>query len=211
VTRRKFAVGSFVVEPDSRDALDRRRHRARDHDRRGIVIHTGDFKFDEAPPDGETFDVERFPRARRRPAFRSCSRLDEHRRRRDRRREAPVGAALEEIVLAAKGAVVVALFASNVHRLRMLGDIAQRAGRYIVPLGRSVGTHARVRARPDTSNGRAISFIRPIARSSFRAIAFSASPRAHKPRRTPRSRAWGAAITRPSTSAPATPSCFRAA
>src|SRR5262249_39652334 len=58
--------------------------------------------------------------------------------------ESLVGEVLERLVAEASGAVVVALFASNVHRLRMLGDIAKKAGRKIVPIGRSVMTHSRV-------------------------------------------------------------------
>ena len=58
--------------------------------------------------------------------------------------EASVGLALDEMVRDAQGAVVVGVFASNVHRLRLLGEIAHRHGRKIVVLGRSVTTHARV-------------------------------------------------------------------
>ena len=58
--------------------------------------------------------------------------------------EVDVGAVLEALVEGATGAVVVAMFASNIHRLRLLGDIARRTGRKIVLLGRGVGTHARV-------------------------------------------------------------------
>jgi ribonuclease J len=39
---------------------------------------------------------------------------------------------------------VIGLFASNVHRLNLLGGIAERTGRRLVPLGRSVRTHTRV-------------------------------------------------------------------
>ncbi|MEO8877279.1 MAG: ribonuclease J, partial [Polyangiaceae bacterium] len=53
----------------------------------------------------------------------------------------------DEIVSEAKGAVVVAVFASNVHRLHLLGDIAQRTGRKIVPLGRSIWTHSEIAHR----------------------------------------------------------------
>jgi ribonuclease J len=47
-------------------------------------------------------------------------------------------------VLESEGAVVIAMFASNVHRLRLLGEIARRAHRKIVLLGRGIETHARV-------------------------------------------------------------------
>jgi ribonuclease J len=55
-----------------------------------------------------------------------------------------VGHVLERLVREAPAAVVVAMFASNVHRLRLLGDIARETGRKLVLLGRGVGTHARV-------------------------------------------------------------------
>src|SRR5207253_9679555 len=61
--------------------------------------------------------------------------------------EIDVGHVLEGLVEGAAGAVVVAMFASNIHRLRILGDIAKRTGRKIVLLGRGVGTHARVARR----------------------------------------------------------------
>src|SRR5581483_275073 len=50
----------------------------------------------------------------------------------------------DALVAKAEQAVVVGVFASNVHRMRMLGEIARKHGRRIVPLGRSVGTHTRV-------------------------------------------------------------------
>jgi ribonuclease J len=48
----------------------------------------------------------------------------------------------------------VGVFASNVHRLRMLGDIARRHGRKLVALGRSVDTHARVARARRCGDGR---------------------------------------------------------
>jgi ribonuclease J len=92
----------------------------------GLVVHTGDFKFDEAPPDGEAFDVARF---------------EELARERVR------------LLLSDSTNVVVALFASNVHRLRMLGEIARRHARKIVLLGRSVVTHSRVARATHGSTG----------------------------------------------------------
>jgi ribonuclease J len=115
----------------------------------GLVVHTGDFKFDDSPPDGEAFDVERFEELSRegvRLLLSDSTNIDAAG---PTGSEEGVGQALDEVVGAAPHAVVVAVFASNVHRLRMLGDIARRHGRKVVALGRSVSTHARVaRATP---------------------------------------------------------------
>ncbi len=120
----------------------------------GLVVHTGDFKFDEAPPDGETFDVARFEELAGEGVgllFSDSTNVDASG---PTGSEEGVGNALDEIVRDATGrAVVVAMFASNVHRLRMLGDIARRRGRKIVALGRGVTTHARVAQATARSTG----------------------------------------------------------
>jgi ribonuclease J len=108
-------------------------------------VHTGDFKFDEDPVDGEAFDEERL----RAIGDQGVSLLLSDSTNVDARGDAAggergVGEAMREIVAAAEGAVVVAMFASNVHRLKMLGEIARATNRRIVILGRSVQTHARV-------------------------------------------------------------------
>jgi ribonuclease J len=141
---RAFDVGSFHVEPI------RVTHSIADATALaigtdvGTVIHTGDFKFDETPPDGEAFDVERFRALGDAGVTLLMSDSTNIDAEGATGSEADVGDVLERIVLASKGAVVVSVFASNVHRLRLLGDIARRAGRRIVLLGRGVGTHARV-------------------------------------------------------------------
>ncbi|HEY3816763.1 MAG TPA: ribonuclease J [Polyangiaceae bacterium] len=119
----------------------------------GLVVHTGDFKFDEAPPDGETFDVERFEELSREGVRLLLSDSTNIDAKGPTGSEEGVGLALDEIVASAKSAVVVGMFASNVHRLRILGDIARRHGRKIVPLGRSVSTHARVARSTARSTG----------------------------------------------------------
>jgi ribonuclease J len=142
--KNKYAVGSFTVEPlrvthSIADATGL----AIETDA-GVVVHTGDFKFDEAPPDGEELDVARFEELGREGVallFSDSTNVDAQG---PTGSEEGVGRVLEELVLGATQAVVVSVFASNVHRLRMLGDIAKKAGRRIVPLGRSVNTHSRV-------------------------------------------------------------------
>ena len=142
--REGFDLGSFHIEPI------RVTHSIADATAvsittdEGMIIHTGDFKFDDSPPDGEAFDVDRLRElgdAGVRLLMSDSTNVDNEG---PTGSEADVADALEKIVGDAQGAVVVAMFASNVHRLRILGDIARRHNRRIVLLGRGVGTHTRV-------------------------------------------------------------------
>jgi len=151
--RTRIRVGPFDVEPIrvTHSIADSTALAIRTDS--GLVVHTGDFKFDEAPPDGETFDVERFEELSRegvRLLFSDSTNIDA---KGPTGSEEGVGHALDEIVAGAKQAVVVGVFASNVHRLRLLGDIARRHGRKLVPLGRSVSTHSRVARSTSRSTG----------------------------------------------------------
>jgi ribonuclease J len=142
--RERVRLGSFEVEPIrvTHSIADATALAIRTP--AGLVVHTGDFKFDESPPDGEVFDVERFEELSRegvRLLLSDSTNVDQVG---STGSEEGVGEALEAIVGRAQQAVVVSLFASNVHRLRALGAIAHRHGRKIVTLGRSLATHARV-------------------------------------------------------------------
>src|SRR5580692_9734003 len=110
----------------------------------GTVIHTGDFKFDDTPTDGEAFDEERLRELGDRGVALLCSDSTNIDTEHPTGSEESVAGTLLRLVREAKARVVVGLFASNVHRLRILGDIARITGRCLVPLGRSVRTHARV-------------------------------------------------------------------
>jgi ribonuclease J len=151
--RSRVRVGPFDVEPIrvTHSIADSTALAIRTES--GLVVHTGDFKFDETPPDGEMFDVERFEELSRegvRLLFSDSTNIDA---KGPTGSEEGVGLALDEIVAGAKQAVVVGVFASNVHRLRLLGDIARRHGRKLVPLGRSVSTHSRVARSTSRSTG----------------------------------------------------------
>jgi ribonuclease J len=141
---RPFELGSFRIEPI------RVTHSIADATALaietdvGVVVHTGDFKFDDKPPDGEHFDVARFRALGDAGVTLLMSDSTNVDVEGQTGNEADVGDVLERLVMEAPGAVVVAMFASNVHRLRLLGEIAARARRKIVLLGRGVGTHARV-------------------------------------------------------------------
>jgi ribonuclease J len=139
-----YEVGSFVVEPIrvTHSIADATALAIRTD--AGLVVHTGDFKLDGSPTDGEAFDARRFEALGAEGVsllMSDSTNIDAAGRSGD---EASVGLALEEIVGGARQRVIVALFASNVHRLRLLGEIARVTGRKIVALGRSVTTHTRV-------------------------------------------------------------------
>ncbi len=107
----------------------------------GVVIHTGDFKLDPTPPDGELTDEMRFMELGEegvRLLLSDSTNVDSFG---TSGSEREVGDALGEIVARARGRVVLGLFASNVQRLRLLGEIAQRTGRRVCLLGRSVVNH----------------------------------------------------------------------
>lgn len=142
-----FALGSFEVEPIrvTHSIADATGLAIRTDV--GTVIHTGDFKFDAAPPDGEHFDVDRFRALGDEGVTLLMSDSTNVDVEGETGSETDVGHVLERLVLDSPGAVVVAMFASNIHRLRLLGDIARLAKRKIVLLGRGVGTHARVARR----------------------------------------------------------------
>lgn len=110
----------------------------------GLMVHTGDFKIDPDPTDGEQFDKERL----RALGDEGVSLLLSDSTNVDSpgtgRSERSVAEGLERVIAGASGRVVVSLFASNVHRLRALAGVARKFGRKIVLLGRSVGTHVRI-------------------------------------------------------------------
>jgi ribonuclease J len=142
--RQPFRVGRFEIEPlrvthsiPDATALVLRTDA-------GTVVHTGDFNIDEDPLDGEHFDAERLAEVGDggvRLLLSDSTNVDVPD---DSGRERTVVEALQRIVEGAPGRVVVCLFASNLHRLSAVIDIARRTGRKLLLLGRSLHTHVRV-------------------------------------------------------------------
>ena len=136
--RISYDVGPFAVEPIrvSHSITDATALAVRT--RAGTVIHTGDFRFDPAPPDGEPTDEARLGELGRggvRLLLSDSTNVDSlgpH------ASETEVGEKLEELIGGASGRVVVGMFASNVQRLRMIGDLCRRVGRKLCLFGRSI-------------------------------------------------------------------------
>ncbi len=110
----------------------------------GTLVHTGDFKIDPDPTDGEQFDRERLAAIGREGVSLLLSDSTNVDSPGSGRSERIVADALFRAIEGAPGRVVVGLFASNVHRLRAIASIARRSGRRVALLGRSVQTHVRV-------------------------------------------------------------------
>ncbi|MBM4357911.1 MAG: ribonuclease J [Deltaproteobacteria bacterium] len=110
----------------------------------GTVVHSGDFKLESDPLDGQPTDEARLARAGDEGVRLLLSDSTNVFQAGDAGGELAVSEALEQLVATAEGRVVVGLFASNVHRLGALGAIARRTGRHVCLLGRSVRRHAEV-------------------------------------------------------------------
>jgi ribonuclease J len=107
----------------------------------GSVLHTGDFKFDLNPPDGEPTDEDRLAAVGARGVDLLLSDSTNVDSAGSAGSEQGVADALETVIARAERRVVVGLFSSNVQRLISLGQIAERTGRKIGLLGRSLRTH----------------------------------------------------------------------
>jgi ribonuclease J len=110
----------------------------------GRVLHTGDFKLGLKAEDGGKAALARFAAAAEGGVdlmIADSTGSEEEEAAGD---ESSVAECLERLVRRARGRVFVAIFSSNVHRLRSILDVARATGRKASLCGRSVETHARV-------------------------------------------------------------------
>jgi ribonuclease J len=110
----------------------------------GLVVHTADFKMDQLPVDGRLFDFRRFSELGDEGVLALLSDSTNASRPGFTPSERRVGQALEPLVRAARRRVVVTTFASNIHRIQQVVDIAARNGRKVAFLGRSLADNLRV-------------------------------------------------------------------
>jgi ribonuclease J len=110
----------------------------------GTVVHTGDFKIDQTPLDGQHFDFHRFAELGaqgvlvllgdstniERPGF-SGSEYD-------------VVETFEELFASTRGKLVVTAFATSIYRMQILANLAAEFGRKLAFVGRGMIEHAQV-------------------------------------------------------------------
>ena len=104
----------------------------------GTVIHTGDFKLDPHPVDAKQPDYSRFTALGDRGVLVLCSDSTNVSRPGRTGSETEVGAALAARFAQAPGRILIATFASHIHRIQQVLDLAARCGRRVALLGKSM-------------------------------------------------------------------------
>jgi ribonuclease J len=104
----------------------------------GTIIHTGDYKVDETPVIGEPIDLRSFRRYGQEGVLALLSDSTNATVPGRTPSERAVIPAFEEIFSEAPGRIVVAAFASSIHRLQIVLDTAQQFNRKVCVLGRSM-------------------------------------------------------------------------
>lgn len=104
----------------------------------GTIIHTGDYKVDETPVIGEAIDLRTLRRYGQEGVLALLSDSTNATVPGRTPSERAVIPAFEEIFAEAKGRIIVAAFASSIHRLQIVIDMAQQFGRKLCVLGRSM-------------------------------------------------------------------------
>ena len=104
----------------------------------GTLIHTGDFKFDQSPPDGKTADYSRFSYYGERGVLALFSDSTNSERPGYTPSENYVRRHLEQIFHTSRGRIIVTCFASSVHRIQIILDLAKEFRRRVLPVGRSM-------------------------------------------------------------------------
>jgi len=117
------------------------------HTPAGTIVHTGDFKIDQTPIDGQHFDVHRFAELGSQGVlalFADSTNID---RRGYTGAEVEIIDAFEEIFTGAQGRIIVAAFASSIYRMQILVDLAAQFDRKVAFVGRGMMRNSEIAKR----------------------------------------------------------------
>ena len=112
----------------------------------GTVIHTGDFKIDNTPMEGEMFDFQTLAAYGEKGVLLLLSDSTNVERPGYTPSEREVATNLEQIIQHSTGKVLVSTFASSIPRIQQVIDISERCGRRVVLSGRSMIRNGQVAA-----------------------------------------------------------------
>lgn len=104
----------------------------------GVIIHTGDFKIDYTPIDGEVMDLSRLAELGQEGVLLLLSDSTNVERPGYTMSERTVGETFDKIFGEAKDRIIVATFASNVHRIQQIINASEKYERKVAVSGRSV-------------------------------------------------------------------------
>ena len=105
----------------------------------GIIIQTGDFKIDTTPVDGDMIDLPRFAEYGKKGVLALLSDSTNAERPGCTMSEKNVGESFELLFRKARNKrIIVATFASNIHRVQQIIDVANARGRKVAVIGRSL-------------------------------------------------------------------------
>ena len=145
--RERVTIGPFTVE------FIRVTHSMPDcvalaiHTPAGVIVHTGDFKIDQTPIDGEHFDLHRFAELGASGVLAllaDSTNIDRHG---FTGSEREVVDAFEEIFTSTSGKLIVAAFSSSVYRMQILVDLAAQFDRKVAFVGRSMMRNSEIAQR----------------------------------------------------------------
>jgi ribonuclease J len=104
----------------------------------GTVLHTGDFKMDQTPLDGRLTDLPGFSRLGDEGVDLLLSDSTNAEVPGFIPSERDVGQVVKDVILGAQGRIIVACFASHIHRVQQVVDAAHESGRQVALVGRSM-------------------------------------------------------------------------
>lgn len=110
----------------------------------GIILHTGDFKIDYTPIDGQKMDLQRISNLGKEGVVLLMADSTNVERQGHSLSEKSIGFTLDRIISKAKGRVIVATFASNIHRMQQIVDASFKNNRKVVFNGRSMENISKV-------------------------------------------------------------------
>jgi ribonuclease J len=110
----------------------------------GRVVHTGDYKIDHTPVDGQRTDVGKLAEVGNRGVDLLLGDSTNAERAGVTQSERVVGEAFRQIFPQRKGKILISSFASNVHRMQQAADVAIDCGRKVAFVGRSMRKNANI-------------------------------------------------------------------
>ncbi len=117
------------------------------HTPEGVIVHTGDFKIDQTPIDGEHFDLHRFAQLGAQGVLALLADSTNVDRRGFTGSETEVTEAFEEVFTSCTGKLVVAAFSSSIYRMQILVDLAAQFERKVAFIGRGMMQNSEIAQR----------------------------------------------------------------